>query len=45
MKHMRELTDEVLQAMSVSLLAEGIAVGLIFAATFVWIAVFATRPV
>lgn len=43
MNPLREMTDEVLQALSISLLAEGVAVAMALASAFVWIAIYSTR--
>ena len=40
---MNDRTEETLHAAIISLLAEGIAVLLFFAAVFVWLAILATR--
>lgn len=44
MKRAHEMATEVLQALSISLLAEGIAAVLFIGMIAVWIAVGATRP-
>lgn len=40
---MKHFTEEVLQALSISLLAEAVAVTLALATAFVWIAIYSTR--
>lgn len=44
MKRAHEIATEVMQALSITLLAEGVTVALAIFTAFVWIAIHGTRP-